>query len=134
MDDSERPRQRRPRLVLVYVGDLDSTEIEDADGSGKPTSLLGKVDHFVADDLLIALRTIFTLTYSKDTSLASLEKTVREIRHATVGALRGLGPMLKTLRLKPLGPGELPADDSPGWLDRAMDRCHGGDDREAKEL
>ncbi len=106
-------RDRPPRLVLVYAGDLATTEDEHPKGVEPTTTLLDKLDTTVGDSLLIALRRAFTATYCQDTSLRGLEGIIREIRQGAVDGLRGMGPMLATLRLKPLGPGELPDDDSP---------------------
>lgn len=101
----------RPRLVLIYADDLAATQ--DEPGGPEPESLLDQLDTPVGDGLLIALRRILAATYCGDTGLDELEKTTSEIRREAINGLRGMGRMLATLRLKSLGPGELPEDHGP---------------------
>jgi len=113
VDDPSMPKERRPKLALVYSGDLLSMEEKDPKGIRPPTNPLEKLDLVVGDSLLIALRGVVSATYARETSLVALEKTLGEIRRLAIDGLRGMGGMLATLRLKRLGPGELPDDESP---------------------
>src|SRR4051812_19859724 len=90
------------KIFMVYSGDLDSV-VDDDPKVIKQESLLEKGDYPVADDLLVALRRILSMTYTDRLELEDLRKSFAEIRQLLVAALRPLGDLLKLVKSSPVG-------------------------------
>lgn len=111
---SEASRGKRPsaKFLLVLAGDLGSVVDDAEDGETAGTSWLDKLDIEVGDDLVEALRKIFTITYRSDFTENAEERMLTEIRDLATAALRPFTAALKSLRLKPVGV-------DPEWKDES---------------
>jgi hypothetical protein len=102
METAKDPK-RHSRLVFVFTEHLDVALLEEEE-KAKPDhkTLLEQLDPEIGDDLLIALRKIFSLTYTDRFEIKDLDKVVSRIKSLAVRALKPFAPMLETLKQKPL--------------------------------
>lgn len=95
-------RAALPRYVLAIAGDLGSC-VAESEKSGEETSLLDELDCPVGDDLLVAVRKTYSLTYSRKSSLGQIKKTVLRMRELLSSALHPLAEVTDAMKLKPVG-------------------------------
>src|SRR5688500_16654835 len=97
-------RSKKPIYLIVEAGVLcaiGKERVLDFDSHPKE-SLLGELQcpHF--DDVLIALRKSFSLTFPRNPFIDGLQEALREIRRIGVDALRTMPEVVEELNLKPV--------------------------------
>jgi hypothetical protein len=96
--------RRNPLWVIVLAESLDCIDEDHVlDPESEPKkSLLKELNCFVADEILIALRKSFSLTYPRNTFAEGLQQALAEIRRIGVEALKEIPEVLQDLRLSPV--------------------------------
>lgn len=107
-------RAYRPKFLIVYAGELDGVRFDPSE-EAEHESLLEKLDPQPADGVLESLRSALSLTYERYDSYSALPSRLVTIRHKLTTALLPLGPLLRALKLKPVG-------DDVSWRQDADDQ------------
>jgi len=100
-------RKRKAKGYSVVVGDAVCCVSEDRfyDPAAAPEkSLMDQLQCPVADEVLIALRKAFSLTYPTNPFIQGLQASLTEIRRICVEALKPLPDVLSDLELPPIPP------------------------------
>jgi hypothetical protein len=98
-----RPR-KKPTWVFVcgdHLGCIDENRVLELD-SNPDKSLLDELECPAADEVLIALRKSFSLTYPRNPFIDGLQNALSEIRRIGVEALKEMPEVLQELRLPPI--------------------------------
>jgi len=103
MSAIDESKPQRSRFVFVYAGDLDGVTDDPEEGSKERKSWLDQLEAPIGDELLVALRQAFTITYRQDYAEGAAERMLAEIRKLATDALRPCDAILRALRHKPLG-------------------------------
>ena len=92
----------KDKLALVFASDFDSVMEDPEPGDQKRKTWLEILEAPAADDLMISMRTIFSITYRHDLDDDAEQKMLADIRKLATDALAPLGDILRKLRLKPV--------------------------------
>jgi hypothetical protein len=101
-------RRKRPHFVVVYGDDLccvsKAGEFHRHSDEDISDNLLDELQCPVADEVLIALRKSYSLTYPYNHLMDGLQASLAEIRRVSTEALVPLGDVLAELDLPPVPP------------------------------
>lgn len=88
-------------LLAENLGCIDENRVFDPEAEPK-TNLLDELQCPAADEVLIALRKAFSLTYPRNPFVEGLQQALAEIRRIGVEALKEIPEVLQELRLPPV--------------------------------